>query len=76
MDVLGTVVHHINSLPDTVRIGAVCRAWRRAVANLHPPQIPWLLLPDFKLCSLSSDGATAAGSDLHRVKPRRTGYLA
>ncbi|KAL6616217.1 hypothetical protein ACP70R_038487 [Stipagrostis hirtigluma subsp. patula] len=41
--------------------------WRRAVVELHPPQPPpppWLLLPDFKLSSLSSDGATATG---HRV---------
>jgi hypothetical protein len=67
LDVLGIVVYHVNSLPDTARIGAVCRAWCRAVTNLHPPlppQIPWLLLPDFKLCSLSSAGATAAG---HRL---------
>ncbi|KAJ1285801.1 hypothetical protein BS78_03G305100 [Paspalum vaginatum] len=67
MEILGLALHIINSLPDTARVAAVCRAWRRAVVHLHPPlppQLPWLLLPDFKLCSLSPDGATAAG---HRL---------
>ncbi|CAO1944747.1 unnamed protein product [Urochloa humidicola] len=70
MDILGVVLHRANSLPDSARAAAVCRAWRRAVAHQHPPlppQLPWLLLlPDLKLCSLSSDGATAVAHRLPR----------
>ncbi|KAK3162191.1 hypothetical protein QOZ80_1BG0086560 [Eleusine coracana subsp. coracana] len=67
-DALGVVLHHVNSLSDNGRIATVCRAWRRAVAQLHPPlppPLPWLLLPDFNLSRLSPDGAAATGHSLH-----------
>lgn len=47
-ELLGLVLRRLPSLADRVRLGAVCREWRRIARQEPdlPPPLPWLTLLD------------------------------
>uniref|UniRef100_A0A0E0MP40 F-box domain-containing protein n=1 Tax=Oryza punctata TaxID=4537 RepID=A0A0E0MP40_ORYPU len=58
-DLLGLVLLHLPSLPDRVRLRAVCRSWRAGAARGRhprlPPPLPWLALRDGSLVDLDGE---------------------
>uniref|UniRef100_A0A0A9E1R3 DUF295 domain-containing protein n=1 Tax=Arundo donax TaxID=35708 RepID=A0A0A9E1R3_ARUDO len=60
-DALGVVLRFLPCLADRARLRSVCRHWR-AAARGHgvPPPLPLLVLPKFRISSLSPRGALTA----------------
>ncbi|XP_020193339.1 uncharacterized protein [Aegilops tauschii subsp. strangulata] len=56
-DLLLLVLHHLTSLLDRVRAGAVCRSWRSASSLLPPTRLPWVVFGDGTLFDLANDSA-------------------
>ncbi|XP_052137844.1 uncharacterized protein LOC127756538 [Oryza glaberrima] len=58
-DLLGLVLLRLPSLPDRVRLRAVCRSWRAGAARGRhprlPPPLPWLALRDGGLVDLDGE---------------------
>ena len=62
-ELVALVLRRLPSLADRVRLGAVCRAWRRIAGEEPlPPPLPWLTLLDGTFLSISD------GGEIHRMR--------
>ena len=69
-ELLGLVVGRLPSLADRVRLGAVCRPWRRVARQEPrlPPPLPWLILLDGTFLSIP-------GGEIHCMHIPEDAYL-
>lgn len=68
-ELLGLVLGRLHSLADRVRLGAVCRPWRRVARQEPlPPPLPWLILHDGTFLSIP-------GGEIHCMPVPEDAYL-